>query len=204
MRQATDKAGTKSRSRVHKKVDALRSNTFVHNPWRRNHRRHPKLLILLLLPITRIGLLCGFPNVDYAYVHGRLSRLHVGERCSIMNTTFNLVSGDVYIGDDTLFSHDCYVLTGIHRFHNGMRAGLQPESPIEEVPSEGRDVFIGRGCFIGAGATILGNVTIGDNVIVGAGAVVTADVPEGAFVAGVPARIMTRADEGRPDPVALD
>lgn len=169
-------------------ADSLRANTFVYNDWRHQHRRHPRLLSLLLLPITRLGLLCGFPNVDYSYVHGRLNRLHVGERCSIMNTVFNVVSGDVYIGDDTLFSHDCYVLTGVHRFHNGVRAGLQPDSPIEEVPTEGRDIRIGQGCFIGAGASILGGVTLGDNVIVGAGAVVTSDVPDGAFVAGVPAR----------------
>lgn len=169
----------------------LRANTFVYNDWRHNHRRHPKVLRLLLLPITRLGLLCGFPNVDYAYVHGRTSRLHVGQRCSIMNTTFNVISGDVYVGDDTLFSHDCYVLTGIHRFYNGKRAGIQPDSPIDEVPTEGRDIHIGRGCFIGAGASIIGGITIGDNVIVGAGAVVTSDVPEGSFVAGVPARVMT-------------
>jgi acetyltransferase-like isoleucine patch superfamily enzyme len=171
-------------------TSSFRANTFVYNDWRHRHRRNPRILTVLLLPITRVGLLCGFPNVDYAYVHGRLSRLHVGQRCSIMNTIFNVVSGDVYIGDDTLFSHDCYVLTGIHRFHNGIRAGLLSDSPIDEVPTEGRDIHIGRGCFIGAGASIIGGITLGDNVIVGAGAVVTSNVPAGAFVAGVPARVI--------------
>jgi acetyltransferase-like isoleucine patch superfamily enzyme len=173
-------------------IDRIWANTFVYNKWRRRYPRQPMPLRLLLLPITRLGLLCGFPNIDYAYVHGRVRRLHVGERCSTMNTTFNVVSGEVYIGDDTLFSHDCHVLTGIHRFHNGMRASLLPESPIDEIPLEGRDIRIGRGCFIGAGAVILGGVTVGDNVIVGAGAVVTADVPDGSFVAGIPARVVLR------------
>ena len=168
----------------------LRANTFVYNDWRREHRRHPRALRLLLLPITRLGLLCGFPNVDYSYVHGSIRRLHVGQRCSILNTTFNVISGEVYIGDDTLFSHGCYVLTGIHRFHNGARASMQPDSPVDEVPTEGRDIRIGKGCFLGAGASIIGGVTIGDNVIVGAGAVVTSDVPSGSFVAGVPARLI--------------
>jgi acetyltransferase-like isoleucine patch superfamily enzyme len=171
-------------------VDSIWSNTFVYNKWRRRYPRHPLILRLILLPITRLGLLCGFPNIDYAYVHGRVRRLHIGQRCSTMNTTFNVVSGDVYIGDDTLFSHNCYVLTGIHRFYNGKRAGLQADSPITEVPLEGRDIRIGKGCFIGAGATIIGGVTIGDNVIIGAGAVVTSDVPTGSFAAGVPARVM--------------
>jgi serine O-acetyltransferase len=43
---------------------------------------------------------------------------------------------------------------------------------------------------IGAGAKILGGVSLGDNCRVGANAVVLADVPEGATVAGVPARIL--------------
>jgi acetyltransferase-like isoleucine patch superfamily enzyme len=171
-------------------VNALRSNTFVYNPWRRKYPRQPELLRLALLPITKVGLICGFQNVDYAYVHGRLDRLHIGERCSTMNTTFNVVSGDVYIGDDTLFSHNCCVLTGIHRFHEGVRASLRQDSPTAEVPTSGRDIRIGKGCFIGAGAIVLGGVSLGDNVIVGAGAVVTSDAPDGSFLAGVPARVV--------------
>lgn len=50
---------------------------------------------------------------------------------------------------------------------------------------------------IGAGAKILGNITIGDFAVIGANAVVVKDVPPGAVVAGVPARIL-RKD---PDPL---
>jgi acetyltransferase-like isoleucine patch superfamily enzyme len=169
-----------------------RRNAFVFNPWRREHPRQSKALRLLLLPFTKVGIWAGFRNVDYSYVHGDLGRLHVGDRCSLMDTTFNVVSGDVYIGDDTLFSHGCLVLTGQHRFFEGRRASLDPSSPFPEVPSDGRDITIGRGCFIGANATILGGVTIGDDVIVAAGAVVTKDVPNSSFVAGVPAVLVHR------------
>jgi acetyltransferase-like isoleucine patch superfamily enzyme len=47
-----------------------------------------------------------------------------------------------------------------------------------------------RGASIGSGAIIMGGVTIGERAVIGAGAVVTKDVPTGAVVAGVPARLL--------------
>lgn len=52
--------------------------------------------------------------------------------------------------------------------------------------------------WIGAHATILAGVRIGRCAIVGAGAVVTEDVPPYTIVAGVPAQIIRKLDEGEP------
>jgi sugar O-acyltransferase (sialic acid O-acetyltransferase NeuD family) len=51
-------------------------------------------------------------------------------------------------------------------------------------------VTVGEGASIGAGAVVLPGRSIGAWAVVGAGAVVTKDVPDGATVAGNPARIV--------------
>ncbi len=51
---------------------------------------------------------------------------------------------------------------------------------------------IGNNCYFGAGCKVLGAVTIGDNVVVSANSVVVTDIPSGATVFGVPARIISR------------
>lgn len=49
---------------------------------------------------------------------------------------------------------------------------------------------IGDNVFIGAGARVLGGIHIGDGAKIGANAVVIEDVPKGATMVGVPARVL--------------
>lgn len=49
---------------------------------------------------------------------------------------------------------------------------------------------IGKNVRIGAQSVIIGGITIGDNAIIGAGSVVVKDVPAGATVVGVPAKVI--------------
>jgi len=51
-------------------------------------------------------------------------------------------------------------------------------------------VVIGNNVWIGESARILSGVTIGDGAIIGANAVVTRNVPSGAVVGGVPAKVI--------------
>lgn len=62
----------------------------------------------------------------------------------------------------------------------GMKSG--------EVP------IIGHHVDIGAGAKVLGGIIVGNNVQIGANAVVIHDIPDGAIVVGVPAKVVGFGD----------
>lgn len=90
--------------------------------------------------------------------------------------------GSVSIGRDTLIAMHCRILSSNHSVPSmGIDIRSQPDVLL---PTK-----IGNDVWLGAGVTVLGGITIGDGCVVGAGAVVTADLPPGAIVYGVPAKI---------------
>ena len=130
---------------------------------------------------------------------GDKRRLHIGEMCALANTYFNMSSGAIYVGDNTIFSNNVMVITGRHMFKDGKRASLDPKlsrryrgGGPEEVPETGFDIRIGNGCWIAAGAIISGGVTIGKNVIIGANSFVNKDLPDNCFAAGNPAKVISQ------------
>lgn len=52
---------------------------------------------------------------------------------------------------------------------------------------------VGNNVLIGAGARLLGGITVGDRAVIEPNAVVINDVPEGATVSGIPARVVGQA-----------
>ncbi|NJL21558.1 MAG: serine acetyltransferase [Leptolyngbyaceae cyanobacterium SM1_3_5] len=69
-------------------------------------------------------------------------------------------------------------------------AQIGPNCAIFQQVTIVSDVVVGGHVDIGAGAKIIRGVTIGDHVQIGANAVVLEDVPAGAVVVGIPARIV--------------
>jgi acetyltransferase-like isoleucine patch superfamily enzyme len=112
----------------------------------------------------------------------------IGRRCKISSHTFVCegvtIEDDVFVGHGVMFINDRYPRATTED------GRVQTEADWAVVPT-----LVGRGASIGSGAVVMCGVTIGARALVGAGAVVTTDVPPGATVAGVPARLIRpRAD----------
>ena len=85
--------------------------------------------------------------------------------------------------------------------HSHVGAGAVIAGVVE--PPSATPVTVGDNVLIGANAVIIEGVRVGDGAVVAAGAVVTQDVPAGAVVAGVPARVIKMRDEKTDDKTAL-
>lgn len=105
--------------------------------------------------------------------------IHFGKNVFINEGCTFQDQGGIYIGDDALIGHHATLATLNHHKDPQKRGNLLP-APIH----------IGKSVWLGSNVTVLPGVTIGDGAIVAAGAVVTKDVPAGAIVAGVPAKII--------------
>ena len=106
----------------------------------------------------------------------------IGERTRIQSHTFicDMVSigSDVFVGHGVMFIND-----------------TMPPQPEKEkwLPTTIED-----GASLGSNSTIM-PVRVGKDAVVGAGAVVTKDVPDGAIVAGCPAKILRYKDGYGPE-----
>lgn len=122
--------------------------------------------------------------------------IRLGKRCFVGERTVIRGQGGVTIGDDVLIAPAVQILAINH-------VCATSRVPIMDQGIDARGIEIGDGSWLGAGAIITDGVRIGRNAVVGAGAVVTADVPDGAVVVGVPARVVRAIPDIEPPADAL-
>lgn len=113
---------------------------------------------------------------------GRLTMGH-GTNVNGVGTKILCASG-ITIGEFCTFSWDVQLLD--NDFHAITVDGVEQPSAAP--------ITIGDRVWVGTRAIVLKGVTIGDGAVVAAGAVVTKDVPAGAVVGGMPAKVIGRAD----------
>ena len=101
----------------------------------------------------------------------------IGSRCKVSSHTF--ICEGVVLEDDVFVGHNVTFINDLYPRSTNESGGLQTEADWKCIPT-----LVKKGASIGSSATILCGITIG------AGSVVTKDVPDGAVVAGNPARIL--------------
>lgn len=112
----------------------------------------------------------------------------------LSNKYFIQIPRDVDIGYGLYLGHHmCIVVNKTAKIGNNVNL-----SQFTTIGSNrGKAAVIGDNVYIGPSVTIVEDVCIGSNALIGAGSVVTRDVPEGATVAGVPAKVISYKDPGR-------
>lgn len=106
----------------------------------------------------------------------------IGRRCKIQSHSFLCtgvhIADEVFVGHGVIFTND--------RAPRATTASGEVAGADDWTMEE---THVDRRAAIGSGAVILPGVRIGEGATIGAGAVVTKDVPPGAVVTGVPARV---------------
>ncbi|PID38875.1 MAG: transferase [Deltaproteobacteria bacterium] len=115
------------------------------------------------------------------------NELVIGAGCWIGQQCFFHGGGGLTLGENVGVGPGVTIITSTHR-----EAGR--EVPILHAPVEFAPVVVGDDCDLGVGAILLPGVTLGRGVQLGAGAVVSADLPDYAVAAGVPAKVLRLRD----------
>lgn len=120
-----------------------------------------------------------------------LEGARIGREVNICSHCF--IENDVVIGDRVTVKSGVQLWDGV-RLEEDVFVGPNVTFTNDKHPHSKRypdrfpNTIIRKGASIGGGAVLLPGITVGAGAMIGAGAVVTKDVPDGAVVAGVPAR----------------
>ena len=139
--------------------------------WTRTRNPFKVTFNFLLLLVVRYS-----PSLRLKLLAMKLMGVRAGKRVSMsLNATIDIFYPElIEIGDNSIIGYNATILAHEYLIDK-LRTGK---------------VVIGRNVLLGANSTVLAGVVIGDGAIISAGSLVNSDVPAGAFVGGVPARVI--------------
>lgn len=149
----------------------------------------------------------GVPMLDKKGIHARIEpgaiireQVEIGNAAVIMMGA--IINIGAVIGDGTMIDMGA-VLGGRATVgkHCHVGAGAVLAGVIE--PASAKPVILEDDVLVGANAVVIEGVHVGEGAVIAAGSVVIEDVPAGAVVAGVPARVIKQKDEKTTQKTAL-
>lgn len=124
---------------------------------------------------------CGTQvGIQLPVIFAQPDKIEVGNDVSFGGFVHIWGAGGVRIGNRVMIGAHSAISSITHDY----------TQPIMYTTVVTKPVVIGDDTWLGSHVLVMPGVTIGNGAVIGAGAVVTADVPPGVIVAGVPARLL--------------
>lgn len=147
------------------------------------------------------------PLLDKKAVNARIEpgaiirdQVEIGDNAVIMMGA--VINIGAVVGEGTMIDMGC-VLGGRAVVGKNCHIGAGTVLAGVVEPASATPVVVEDGVMMGANAVVLEGVRVGEGAVVAAGAVVVSDVPAGAVVAGVPAKVIKMKDEKTESKTAL-
>lgn len=152
---------------------------FLHcGPWSRNRIVASKKKGVEYL---KFGVNCSVQ--PYALINSCGGSIEFGDNCSVNPYCVIYGGGGLIIGNNVSIATGVTIVPQSHKVTKGLGRSFGTGTLLQPIVIEDN-------VWIGAKAVILGGVTIGKGAIIAAGAVVNSDVAQGAYVGGIPAKVL--------------
>ena len=167
-----------------------------------------------------LSIILTYPGVKAVFLHQIANFFHMAGFdliARIISQTSRFFTGieihpGAKIGKNLFIDHGMGVVIGetseigndVTIYHAVTLGGISPSIDSERQRHEKRHPTIGNDVVIGSGAQIIGPIKVGNGSRIAANAVVVNDVPEGATMVGVPAKVIKTGNKGNFRPYGVD